>query len=403
MARVGSAPSSQVGWWSTIGALRPVLVGLIAVALLVGAWFGGRVILPPTGAPTASPEATPPTAQGLPPELRQASWVGATGAWGTLAGTLANDYLPLPDEELPLEARDGLVLTQNPAYGTSLLLRTIGGGGLLFAVETPGVALAAQIGDTVVYVAGPRPAAAGQTEPFEREIAGVWRITRDGRVTEVLAPRPVPPQWGDEEVARGLRLSPSGDTLASTVRHGRWRGVATGFSCELEVITTADGVRHLASDTGPVIAATDLVVVVARTMDDAPGDTRVALTAFDVDNGDQLWTQVLDSAGNVFFVADGVDMAVEYRTPGEPPDSRTVALITLASGQMADVMAWRQGAGRFLWGHLSGGRWAVFGPAPQVDSALVDGDGRTVITLLDLTTAVLSEEVWELRLPANET
>lgn len=350
--------------------------------------------------PSASPATAPPSPSAtpfvLPASLRSTSWLGATGAWGKVAGTLANEYFTVPESEQGLAAFEGRVLTVDAPpseSGTGIVLREIASGRVLLRAELPVYPFPGRFGDGVIYFSGYRPDPAGPPGEIIREIPGAWRVGLDGSVVSIVEAQPVPEEWGDDTVARILLLSPSGRSLISRVCHSS--GVLGPAACDVDVIGTEDGSSRslLRGALGPVLASDSLIVL---------SDTLVTyLEARDLQRGELLWSVSLGQGrgGPPFWAGDGVHLAVAYWQDEAPPGSWTMALIDATSGELRDLVDWQESDLGRLWVNLSGGGYAVLGHGSDVNGALVEGGGSTTISLLDLATGELAADVWELSLP----
>ena len=252
---------------------------MAAAVLAVLLFLGGRALLggdpvtspsetvdPSVSAPAASasspaPSASPSTFGAVPAELLDRDWLANDGiSWqvGTLG---AGPKSTLPADEYALGVDAGLVLSIDAEIGSTVFVREVDTGILVDQMETN-----LQIDDGVIR--GDRFFLAGVVKDQD---AGVWA----GRIGEVglvqLIPGSEGPLQGDRGTFRtGIKLSPTGRTLASTV--------CVKPACVTQISST---------DGGPVLTIADSF---ARWVsEDFVLTTDSSLRAYGLDDGKLRW------------------------------------------------------------------------------------------------------------------
>jgi hypothetical protein len=364
-----------------------VLAGLAAgcVAPSVGGPGGpptdraGRVQVPGGGGSAASSpgveqtqggERTPGSASPIgpgfvPPGLAGTNWLapGATRAW--VAGVAgSSERLRLPEDELPVEARGGLVVSVAPRpgeHGSVVRIRDIATGRVVTEVTRPeNVDLSVLVGDRLV-IAGHDPVGTG-VDP------GVVSVSlADGSVSELIAPGPLPEGWAGS-AARTLVASPSGRTIAS--------GLCLADRCAIDVIDASSGsVRRIAASIeafpGPM---TDDVLIVAR--DDLSG-----VAALDIASGEQLWQRGGAEFQHAYMTSDG-RYILSYLDHRDPWRFR-VSVIDPRTNEERVVLEADPNEGQTLWPDLSSDGLAVIGVGGRFED-VAQGSAVVHARVLDL-------------------
>jgi hypothetical protein len=312
----------------------------------------------PDGAPPVGPDFVPPGLVGT-------DWLapGATHAWvAGIAGS--GERLRIPGDELPIEARDGLVVSIGPRSGVSgsvVRVRDIATGRVVTEVARPEeVDLGLLAGDRLV-IAGHDPLKGG-VDP------GVVSVSlADGSVSVLIAPGPLPDGWSGD-AARTLSASPSGRTIAS--------GLCTADRCAIDVIDVSTGSgRRIAASTeafpGPM---TDDVLIVAR--DDLSG-----IAALDLATGAQLWQRGGAEFGHAYMTSDG-RYVLSYLDHRDPWRFR-LSVIDPRTNEERVALEADPNEGLNLWPDLSNDDLAVIGVGGRFED-LAQGSPVVHARVLDL-------------------
>jgi len=301
----------------------------------------------------------------VPPGLVGTDWVAPSGGTDWVAGIAGSeDRLPIPEGELPIEARDGLAVSVSARVGepgSVVRVRDIAGGLLVAEVARPEeVDRAFVVGDRLV-VAGHDPVEPG----LDPGIVSISLV--DGSVVELIAPGPLPDGWIGS-AARTLAASPSGRTIAS--------GLCLADRCAIDVVEPSSGsVRRIATSIeafpGPM---TDDVLVVGR--DDL---SRVA--ALDLASGELLWERTGAEFQHAYMTAGG-RYVLSYLDHGNPWRFR-VSVIDPRTNDERVVLEADPNEGLTLWPDLSRDDLAVIGVGGRFADA-AQGSAVVHARVLDL-------------------
>lgn len=319
---------------------------------------------PPSGAAASASASPAPTSAAIetPSSGNQASVV-SRGVWFSevafeqwIAGQIGSGRtIRLPHEDVPIGGGSGLLVTVvRTATQTRVSIWDMTSGNAVVQAKVP-----FNVGGAGVTVDGSTVYLAGVTGEQEVVDAGVVALSIDTGATElILAPSPLRPEW-DGNAGRTLVLSPSGETLATTLCGGPANSPGT---CEIHVLDLATG--SALGVFGPIslyLAAMTDDIVVAR--------TQHSVVAFDFQGTERWRFDAGEIRGPIAAVPDGVILA--YAAAGTFGPTR-VARLSADSGAVDDLIV-AEGEGPLsVWPLASDGTTVVVAEAPPMEFALSD-------------------------------
>lgn len=359
------------GWGALARGAALAIVAILAAAAVIG----GRALLPgqasasPSAsadasasppAPTTSesvPTASPAVPSDIPAELLDKAWLAHDGtSWqvGTLG---AGPTSTLPAGEYGLGVNAGLVLSIDRESSSTIFVREIGTGKVVHQMETELL-----IDDGVIR--GDRFYLTGVIKDGD---AGVWL----GRVGEVgltqLIPGSEGPNIGEGGTFRtGMKLSPSGKTLASTV--------CVAPACVTQVVSADGGPALTIADSWTRWVSEDYVVITDRQH----------IRGYGLDDGTLRWQLDGLDSWDGYFTADGRTFIAQALTESE---NATKEIWRVDAETGAHEVIATLAADQYLISTLSSNRYAVVLTSPSTGDALASGGAS--FEVLDLTTGQL--------------
>jgi hypothetical protein len=317
--------------------------------------------LPSSVAPSSTPDFGV-----LPNELHGLAWVGSDGnSW--LAGSLAGPALTLPPGEVGLDAEGLRVLALDPGPPSTLLVRDLTTGDLIATLATD-----LKIDNGVIR--GNRIYVSARSSDGALD-GGVWQADVGAASLDPLIPATPEPPPKDGPLTRGvIALSPSGNTLASTV--------CTVSGCATQIADVASAAVSTVDDYYVVSVSDEYLIVSERPNLRAYGlnDLELRWELGDSESNSEFWDSyfLADERTLLLSWREGVDDASWHyeiaRVDAETGARQVVATFT---GPEADFQ---------LIADLGTDHYAVILEAFFLEVALRDNADFRV---LDLTTGLL--------------
>lgn len=313
-----------------------------------------------------------PSAPSLPDALLAQTWL-ATGESVAVAGTLGGSRLRLPDDERPIRASSGLVVSTDkppgsPSDGSRLIVRDLTTGAQWPEWDTRTAIRWATNDSQRVLVAGFTPPAPGRS----LDVPGVHQLLPDGSNDVVIEPREAPEAWRSMQLGRPLVLSTSGETLVAATC--RWDGHTLGSQlCDVEVLDLDGGrQKQILRDVSSIPQkATDEVVLAT---------TDSLVSAYSLETGETLWATPVSGAPSMYLSASGAHLYLAR--PSASTGHFQLDRLDVSSGASEMVWQWAEREG-YLWDSLSWDTYAAIGPTPSIHDAMSAGPVK--VLLVDTT------------------
>ena len=333
--------------------------GVAVLAVIVV--FAGRAFLgePPTESPSASLDASasapaasasapavsasPSSQSAVPPELLRKSWLGFDGTnWqvGTVGDGLTST---LPADEFGLAVDAGLVLSIDSETSSKVFVHEVGTGKLVHQMQTD-----LRIDDGVIR--GDRFFLAGVIKGGD---AGLWL----GRVGELELIQLIPAKegtiLGDRGTFRtGIKLSPTGQTLASTV--------CVVPECVTGIVNTDGGAVLTIADSVARWLSEDYVVM----------NNRPQIRGYGLEDSKLRWQFDDVDFWDGYFTSDGRTFIAQAQTQSGTNEIWRVDAETGAHDVTAVIAA-----NQYLFSTLSSDKYSFLLAALSIGDALASGAG----------------------------